>query len=455
MTSNSKQLTIRKLYWLSFALGLAWTVYLCVNSPGASLDDEIGHLLISKNAWKYPELVLNLWGRPVDTLLYMIPSIWGLNAARFFSIVMACLTILVTTKTAQKSNVTMLFLIPTFLWFQPWFNKFSYEAITEVPFTFLLVLGTYLWLDKREVLASIPMSLLPLVRHEGIALTLLWLVWVICQRNWKAVVVSVSPFVLFNVIYCIVFQSVAIEMYFSPKPTTIYGNGTWFHFVRPVLRNVGIPVALLASVGVVPLLKLKEKLFMFGYIAYYLIHTALYRFGLYASGGYTVFLLPLAPAVAIVAALGTEFVTSWVQKALARFVRLTGSRVLYCLLIVLIVIAVVSTGLQTKPRPLGTEVAALKQASDWLRSSDLVDNKIVATHVWFFYFYDLALDPVATWTDPPSLEYLPAGTIVVWDQKYSNLWGLSYDELAGPRNNWKRLNSFGDNAVVIFQKTRT
>jgi hypothetical protein len=451
MKDNKERLST--LYWFSFSLGLGWIVYLCLNSPGVPVQDEIGHFLISKHAWKHPEHMLNLWGRPVRTILYMIPSFWGLNTARYFSIFLASLTVLIATKVAQKLGVKSLFLIPVFLWFQPWFNNLSYAVITQVPFSVLLITGVYLWLDDKEEIASIPIGLLPLARHEGIALTLAWFAYCSCKRKWVAAVVSVVPLTVFNIIYYFVYQSLALQIYFSPKPITLYGSGAWFHFIRPVADNVGALLLLLSLLAIVPILKLKEKSYIFAaYVLYFLVHTFIYRFGLYASGGYDIFLLPLAPAFAITAALGAEFISSLSGKILANTTGSTLSNAISRLLIAFVVVSVAYVGLRTKPRPLDYEGAALKQAADWLRSSNLVASKVVSTHVWFFYFYDLDLEPNKLWALPPDLDELPTGSIVVWDRHYSNRWGLSYDELSDPPNNWVKLKSFGDNFAVVFRK---
>ena len=360
----------RYSYYLFFGLGVTWIIYLCLNSPRPVLDDEIGHFLISRSAWIYPKLILNIWGRTVRTLLYMPPSVLGLIPARFLSIIMACLTVLLATKVTQKLGGKLLFLVPVVLWFQPWFSDFSYGVITEVPFSLFLLLGTYLWLDERETLASIPIGLLPFIRHEGIAITFLWILYIVYRRNWRACAFIIFPMIVFNLLYYAFYQSLAIEIFFSPKPSTHYGSGTWVHFVPRVL-SVRVPVLLLTVFGLVPILKSRKKTLAFGgYVVYYIVHTVIYRFGLFKSGGYVIFLLPLAPAFAVGATLGAEFLVSWVKKALLSLTTPEISAAFGNLLIVLIVIAVVSVGvLRVNPHPLSSQYIALRQASDWLRSS--------------------------------------------------------------------------------------
>jgi len=338
------------LYGLVFLAGLAWTVSRFVQSPGVPLHDEVAHFLFSRDAWQFPERMLSVWGRPAHTILYMVPSLWGLTGARVFSLVLASLTVLLATRVAPLLGVRRLFLIPVFLWFQPWFNDLSYTALTEVPFSFLLILGIYLWLSGREVLASLPLGLLALTRHEGIVLLALWGAYALYRRNWWAAALLALPLVAYNLVYFLVFREWAAAVYFVSNPTDHYGAGGWLHYVRPVVGRVGVPVTLLSLLALVPIARLPERGLAFaGYILYYLIHTILYRFGLYASGGYALFLLPLAPGFAIAAAMGVEQVLAWISHFMAD--RGAMMQAASAFVGVVSVLPVIYTGLQTPPPP--------------------------------------------------------------------------------------------------------
>src|SRR5512141_2437734 len=114
----SRRSVHRMLYGLVFLAGMGWTIYLCFNSQGTPVQDEIGHYLIAKSAWQYPVVILNLWGRSANTLFYMPAAIGGLQAARLFSIAAAVVTVVLTTSLAKRIGLTWLFLIPAFLFFQ-------------------------------------------------------------------------------------------------------------------------------------------------------------------------------------------------------------------------------------------------------------------------------------------------------------------------------------------------
>lgn len=446
---------------------MAWTVYIFSRSPGTPVQDEVGHYLIARHAWEFPDLILHLWGRTVNTLAYMLPALGDLQAARLASILLSGLTVWITTLAARRLGVRRLFWVPLLLCFQPWFSDLSYTAITEVPFSLCLVLGVYFWLSERSSLAGLAFGLLPLIRHEGIALLGLWGAYALLTRRWKALAISAAPYALYNLAYYAVFQQLAAAVYFATTPTDIYGKGSWLHFARPLLDKAGLPVMLLAALGLVPVIRLRKKAAAFlVYLAYLLIHTIIYRYGLYASGGYDLFLFPLAPGIALAAALGAEWGLDLIlalsstgsaarfpgnSRLFARIASL-AEKGLTVLLPALVILAVVLTGLTTAPRPVDAEQEACQQAAAWLRAQGFDPRAVVSTHVWFYYYYDLPWTRGGIWSKPPPLQSLGGGTIVVWDRHYSDRGKLFLSALSDPAGGWKRLADFKDGLVIVFQK---
>jgi hypothetical protein len=440
-------------YYFFFIAGCIWVLLLCIKSPGTPVQDEIGHYLISKYAWQYPGLILDTWGRPVNTLIYMLPAMGDLLIARLYSILLACLTVLLTTKVAKKMGMHQLFWIPLFLWFQPWFGDLSYTVITEVPFSLCLLLGIYLWITEKYELSGLMFGLLPLIRHEGIALLGLWCLYAILSRRWRALIISILPYVLYNVVYFFVFHNLAINIFINPKPSDFYGQGSWFHFVRPLLYSVGYPITFLAAFSIFSFRNLgKRALIFIVFLAYFLVHTVIYRFGLFESGGYTFFLLPLAPGIAIAAGLGAEWGINQGKKLLEITVDKRIMNLLLAIIFIVIIFFVGRRGLATVPRPMDAEQKATQQAATWLQAEGISSENVISTHVWFYYYYHLPLNDGRLWTRPPDLMGLPKGTIVVWDKHYSDRWQLLFSALANPSKNWRQLAEFSDNTVVIFQK---
>lgn len=431
------------LYITIFVLGLAWTVSLWLRSPGVPVQDEIGHVLLSRWAWQQPELILDLWGRSVNTLVYMLPALGSLPGARLASVGMACATVLLATGVAGRLGLRRLFLVPALLWFQPWFNDLAYTAITEVPFMLCLVLACWLWLHERLGWAALCFGLLPLIRHEGIALTGLWCGYLLLRRDWRGIGVALLPLALYNLLYFPVYGAWPFTIYLQPRPTTLYGSGGWLHFAEPLVRGVGLPVFGLALLGSALLLRRRRALVLAGFAVYLLVQTIIYRFGLYASGGYELFLLPLAPGFAIAASVALDWLVDQLRLSQRRTVLLGN------VLLAAVLGWVVVTGTRSRPRPLDFEGVALQQAADWLQQHAIDPSRVVATHVWLYYFADL---PPAQWLTVSAPGDLPVGTIVVWDSHYGDRAGLRMAELSDPAQGWRELQRFGE-VAVIFEKT--
>jgi hypothetical protein len=445
-------------YVFVFLLGLGWTVSLWLRSNGPLFDDEVGHFLLSRDAFHDLHNLLELWGRPVNTLTYALPALFGLKWARFFSIVLSAVTVLVATRLASELNVRRLYLVPAFLWFQPWFADLGYCVITEVPFSLWLVSGTCFWAMGRLTAASVFFGLLPLTRHEGIALVGLWCAYMAVKREWRAALLGVLPTVLYNLANLAANGSAAYAIYFNSRPTELYGRGDWFHFLPALLYQVGKPVLVLGLIGALSLQTPKgRRRYFLGAVIYFAIHTVIYRFGLYASGGYELFLLPVAPACALAAVLGLE----WLADALHRLrERLSlGGRfplAAVTLALGLVVAGTMAYGIRgALPHPLMPEPAAVRDASEWLKRQGLESRPIVAANVYFYYFHPRPVGPGHYWWIVPSLESLEKGTVAVWDRHYSDRWGLRLADLSDAGHGWHRLGSFGpDEFVILFEKTQ-
>ncbi len=120
-------------------------------------------------------------------------------------------------------------------------------------------------------------------------------------------------------------------------------------------------------------------------------------------------------------------------------------------MLVVTCVFVVGVGMQTQARPLETEALDMKEASEYIKNNKLSAHKIISTHVWFYYFYGLEWAPDEGWTNPPALETVETGTVVVWD-RYSDRVGDFYERLKNPKNGWKKLMHCRYNNCIIFQK---
>ena len=454
MEKNKYELYI---IWLTFAVGFLLMLFLLIMSEGTYTHDEIGHFLISRDALSSPKHIFDTWGRTLNTLLYLLPSQFGLIGARLFSLILAMVTAFLTLKVSRMLDIKQAFLVPLFLFAQPWFSNLSYLCITEIPFSLLMILAVYLFLRENNTVASIIIGLLPLIRHEGIALTGLWVIYMLYKKDWRSVIVSFLPLFLYNIIFRFFEGNWPFAMFFNTTPNNIYGSGPWYHFLirLPHPKAAGVPIMFLTLFSIVPIIKFttKMKLIFIWYVSYFALHTIIFRFGLFASGGYILFLLPLAPAIAIASVIGLNWILTFYNQHFNTLL-MAGTSFFNEKRISLLIctICIIFTLLNIKPHKLSPEDRAMQEAVEWIRKEDISANNLVATHVYFYHFLPLRVPPVTLWEKFPHLNTLPCGTIVIWDSHYSNMWGIDYNYLTTHPEKWRMEKAFENNTVVIFRK---
>ncbi|MGH2785058.1 MAG: hypothetical protein ACRDJ1_07335 [Actinomycetota bacterium] len=434
------------LYFASFGGGLAWTSYLLARSPGTPNQDEIAHVLISRQAWHDPHVILDAWGRPVNTLLYVIPSRFGLTGARIGALVFAAITVIFATLIARSLGVERLFLIPLFLWFQPWFHEFGYIAMTEIPFSMVLTIAIYAWLKDRPVIAALAFGSLPLIRWEALGLLPIGALILIVTRRWRILPFLGLPLVIFlGLSAAFGGDNITMREYLRMTPGA-YGYGTWGHFFGTSAPLIGLPVLIAAFVGLPSAIRNRRTLgVLIVSFAYFALQVVSWRLG--KGAGYAEFAMPIAPIVAIVAALGVGWVISGFRiLGGRRFVQLATGFLLAGL-----AASVLIVGLRSEPRPLDLEATAMKEAAAWLQERDVDPQRILSTHAWFQYFYDLPFPHRHTGLIDGG-RTLPGGTIMVWDNHYSNRWGYHMDDLVDPANGWERLETFRGRAAIFVKR---
>lgn len=451
----------------AFALGIGWLLVMLLRSPGVLLDDELTHALISLNALRYPEALLDVWGRPGNTAAYMLPALLGgLTGRRLAAIAMTALTAVLAAAIAGRFGLRARWLVVLAVFFQPWISGIGFQSLTQMPFSLALAAGVLVWMTGRWGWAGLCFGLLPLIRHEGIALAGVWVVYALARRQWRSATFAIAPLALYNLAYLAQFGHLASGNLLDAVPTTDYGSGSWTHFLPLFRDGVGRPVLALFLLGLVPAARRRDAagrvpggralLYLAPYALYFALHTVLYHFGLFASGGYGVFLLPLAPAVAVLAALGAEWADGHLKRLLAKRGSPAISRWAALAPAAVVIAAVVGVGLDVAPTPLDPIDAVQRQAASWVADWQAADSAraalpILAPHVAFW----LAYQPVwPTATKPWSFEMdrLPAGGLLVWDSKYSAGRGYTPDALTAA--GWHEVERFGSveagSAAVIY-----
>ncbi|XSG75147.1 hypothetical protein ACP8Y2_23550 [Herpetosiphon llansteffanensis] len=440
---------MQRRYWLIsgilIVLGSVWIGMLAYFSPLSTIvQDEVGHIVISQRAWQRPAFVLDTWGRFGNTLFYMPAAIGGLYVARAFAVLMTALTVGLYLLIARQVGMRYWYLVPLFVYLQPWVSQFAY-ATTVLPYAVCLGLAAYASLNRRWLWAALAIGCLPLMRHEGLLLLGLWGLYRLAQRDWRSGLLSGLPMLVYYGLCWLVLGNRPWMIFFEPKPTDLYGSGTWWHFGPDLLAGIGWPlVVLVVATAAWSWRKRHVWVVVWPSVVYVLSHVVIYRFGLFASGGYSYFLLPFAFVVAVWATQGLEIV----QTALSRWV---GPAQIFWPLLAVFVLVALSLPAKLRPIPVDLEAQASLEAQRWIAQNQPQAQPVYATHVWFYYFQKLPLQaPNKLWWSVPKLETMQSGTLVVWDQHYSARMGWPADGFRD-QNQWQQLHSIPDR-MIIYQK---
>lgn len=473
-------------FWAAFLAGAVWCLYRLLSNQGWIQDDELAHYLISKAAWSDFGELWHPWSRPGRNLLEFWLAPFGLTATRFWTLGLSMFAVWVTVLEGRRLQLPHLWALPLLLMFQWWFAELSYPVLTQAPFMLVWIGALALAVREKYVLAALAWGYLGLVRHEGVALTALWGLWAISRPEgflrlllWRDVggalrafpealklgFFTVLPMVLMNLFTWLTRGEVPFLMFFESKPTDYYGSGPWWLYLRHLVTTAGLPVVLLAMIGLFWSGWKKDwNLALYLTFPFYLaLHSFIYWKGMFASGGYYHFIMPMAPALALWALAGFAMV----KKRTPQWVS------------VVILIAVVWTGLMipqqqfvvpdghieelpeikgkerewiAPPMPQSRIARGAEQAADWVKAN-VSENQHWWTHyvTVSFYLQDFNQDrKIEGWTDIMP-EKAKLGTVLIWDALYSvDTHGFTLERLK--KAGWEEKASFAYGTVRVFEK---
>lgn len=429
--------------WLANLAGATIAISLWTESDGAILQDEIAHFLIAQHAWDDPALLIDVWGRVGHTVIYALPAQGGLQLARATSLVLSLLTAILTTRIAGELRVKPLATVPLLLWCQPWYAEMSFAVLTEVPFSLALAAASLAYLRRQPIRASLAFGCLPLIRHEGLLIAALSSAGAIVSRRWRAALVAWAPFVGYNAVRFAVAGDWPFMIFLDPQVSPDNDSGGWFHFLPRIVMNAGLPVVGLVLLATRRLPRVRWW-WLWPYAAYLAAHVVLFRFGLFKTGGYSVFLVPLAPALAVVATHGLQELRSMVATSAAGRQRAVVGGAL--------IAVVVYAGVTVTPHRLGAREIALREAAAWLRNAGVQDERIIASRAWVYYFADVPWARPRPWAARITLDHVPPGSFLVWDSRQASRRGASYQSLASSPDRWEEMWASADRTAVIFRK---
>lgn len=416
--------------FMAISIFAALSTAASLTSEGFLEADGCTHYLYARFAVREPHFLVNVWGRPLFTALYALPSAYGgLVGAHVLSLVLAIGCAIVAQAIARGQGYRWPVLALIFTLAQPLVFLHSFGELTELPFA-LLVGGAFLAYQRRRWWAlAVITGFGPLARPEGFGFFILAALALFAHRRARWLLVLPLPLLLWNHAGWVIHGSQGAWWRWLPNnwpysQTSLYRSGHPLHFVAllpavtsplifpPTLlgiwrslvgrfddRHQGICQRLIAGI---PLLILVG-------------HSVLYATGKLASSGELRYLLVVAPFWGLLAARGWEWV--FTRFAWPRPLRWAGAAALSGALA-----NVVYPIVPLEPKP-DEDYAKARRFVEWYERSGASTRypRICAAHVFVYYFLDVSP------TDPArAVEYIrekvappPPGTLLVWDPVYS------------------------------------
>jgi hypothetical protein len=312
---------------LAIALAIAGfavsAIFALQNPDGIVQFDDLTHYLYARWSWKWPAYLLNDWGRPGFTVIYFLPAGLGWTACRMLSAALSAGAALGAYEIARRIGLRHAWLAVPLVYLQPLFFQLSQTTLTETPTAFYLTIAVALALHGRWSLSAALLSLTFVTRYETVMFLPVWGYFARRSRIslWKLWPIVLAPLAV-NVFAPIVGARPPIERLFIPAPSSQYGRGGWLTFFCRSLEAWGPGITVLAMTGFAALARRRGGALVAVCIAtYFIMQTVIRALGLYDSGGYARFLVPISPLIGVAALSGLESAcspnsTTWRRAAL-------------------------------------------------------------------------------------------------------------------------------------------
>jgi hypothetical protein len=314
----------------SIGMGLmaAAGVLLIFLFPGSPEQDTDYHFLMARTAWVDHSLFVNVWARPLFTMLFAPAAQFGYPAARFFALLISLAVAWQTYRLATDLQLRRPWLVLFLLLGQPVFFELYTDLYTESVFALVFVLALRCHMAGSMRRGMLIASLLPLARPEGAFLCILWGVWVLVRGEpdsdrapspVSAIRRLPSTFILALGVVC--WWVAAVILTADPLfilhnwPSTwhkgMYGHGTFFSYGARSLEFAGGLLIVPFVAGLCIRIRSRSWLpITSSFLLLFLLHSIFRRYGLFGEAGYPRYMVSVAPAIGVLTLDGWNRITS-------------------------------------------------------------------------------------------------------------------------------------------------
>jgi len=426
------------------------SVYFTLRNKSDIDLDATTHYLMARAAFHGHYFLVDVWGRPLCTIMYCLPAYFGGQiAARLMCLALAIGVALVTWRIAIAQQFRSPAIPVVFLYSMPLFLVHSFSTLTEIPVA--LVLALAFWAYQKRVFWAMALlaGILPAGRPEGFGLVLLAIATLVLHRRFAEIILAVLPFVLWNA-YAAHLMPIPGKPWFRwvfanwPYSTeSLYGRGPWWTFAKNMWQMVGCLAVPFLAAGFVWTLphprrtetRDKNRSTIPGVWLFYpadplacgdvwlaliplgllIIHSVIWWQGKFGSNGQIRYLLMAAPMWALVTARGFDWL--WPRLHLRH-------PTLWLLASALLGLANRTLVTHELPIPLANDDAAAIAIVAWDTQHPQIGQlypMILSTCPTLHLHLDYALsDPLHSAPGgPEGVKAARDGTLLIWDERFA------------------------------------
>lgn len=431
-----------------FIAGLVFFILAVLTHIPAGGADNYAHFNISRWAFRYPHLFLDHWGKPVFTILTAPFAQLGISGVRIFNVICGLITAWYVYKLALHFRLRYAWFAVVVSVFTPIYFVMMFSGMTEVLFSLFLVVSIYLFFKEKYIFSAILISFIFLVRTEGLAILLPFLIAFLVKKQYKSIPFLFLGFILFSLIGRIYhfhdFWWLINKRPYAIEGQFLYGSGSWYYFFVQMPHYFGYLVPLLLIAGSATLvirwvqtdLSFRSNdfylilLVLGSFWGYFFIHSLLWWIGGYSAG-----LLRVMAAIAPLSGFIIVCFLHVVSGTKTRRKWITGAVIAMTLFMVVAASAFYNRSVR---HDLSAEI--LDRVTVWLKKPENAGHKLVVHNPYFSF--STGID---AW-DADVVQYgfsnndtpeagLPDSTLFVWDAHFSaNEGRMPLEKIMGNRN---------------------
>ena len=297
---------------LYLLLSLIW--HFSTNSPWD--DDCLTRYFITRGAMENPKNFIDLWNRPLFTLLFYFPFQLGKNMVLLMALISASGQYAMF-KVVEQLKIPNPSLVVPLLAFQAFYFTVSRCSLAEPLAAAVIAWAFYALKNRKFVVFAILGGLLPLARLELAPLLILFFYYLIKEKKYQYVLLLGVPVLLWNIGgYLIEGDPIWLYNQTVGKDTgeNKYGHTSFGHYFQRFIFIVGPIVFYYLIIGLLESIYRKKvhffpTLYIFFAFSIYVLFS--WKLNLGHAAGFLRHFITISPMVAFVALLGVNY---WMES---------------------------------------------------------------------------------------------------------------------------------------------